>query len=103
MNVNFDSTLHHSGSVIFLVTFLEQAGVPVPAAPFILAAGALCVTGQASAATALGATLLGCLIADLAWFYIGRRSGKRIFHFLDRFAFFHNASLEHTEQKFTHQ
>jgi len=96
-------SLSHGGSVLLLIAFLEQVGVPFPAAPCLLAAGALCMTGEVNFPTALGATILGCLAADLLWFFIGRRGGKRVFDFLRRFGLSSGSDLERTEKKFARQ
>jgi len=103
MNTILNFSLSHGGSVLFLIAFLEQVGVPIPAAPCLLAAGALCVTGEVHVGTALGATILGCLSADLLWFFIGRRGGKRVLHFLARLGLSGGSDIEHTEKKFARQ
>ena len=38
----------HGGPVLFAVVFAEQAGLPLPSAPWLLAAGALSVDGKLS-------------------------------------------------------
>ena len=84
MNEILQFSLSHGGAVLFAVVFLEQLGVPIPAAPWLLAAGALCATGEASPARVTTVTLLGCLTADSTWFYVGRRGGKKVLSFLGR-------------------
>src|ERR1051326_6182358 len=88
------------GLVIFAVTFLEQAGAPIPAAPCLLAAGALCATGEATAGPVIGAAFLGSLMADLMWFYAGRRGGKRVLNFLCRLGLLQSRKIEQTEKTF---
>lgn len=70
--------LEYSGPVLFGVVLLEQAGLPLPALPWLLAAGALAARGRADLIMSIGVTVLACLVADSAWFYIGRRKGKRV-------------------------
>jgi hypothetical protein len=41
----------HGASVLFLVVFVEQAGLPIPAIPLLIAAGALVGVGKMSLAT----------------------------------------------------
>ena len=84
--------------VLFAIVFLEQAGLPIPAAPWLLAAGAVCGTGETTPTTTIGATVLACLIADSAWFLIGKRGGKRVLHFLCRLTL--SADVEQTERSF---
>jgi membrane protein DedA with SNARE-associated domain len=45
-------------------------------------------------------TLLACLTADLAWFYLGRRGGKRVLNFLCRLMV-PGRSVEQLESTFT--
>ena len=91
MNELFEFSL----TVLFLVVLLEQVGLPIPAAPCLLAAGALCVNGEASMVAVIGSTLLACLVADSAWFYLGRRSGPRVLSFLTRFGLYRSADSSH--------
>src|SRR5689334_3502223 len=100
MNEILQFSLNHGGAILFAVVFLEQVGVPLPAAPWLLAAGALCATGEASPALITTVTLLACLTADLGWFYIGRRGGKRVLNFLCRLTLSH-AYLEQIERTFS--
>src|SRR5262245_59910222 len=85
---------------LFCVVLLEQAGLPIPAAPCLLAAGALCAGGELHLGKLMGITVLACLLADLAWFYIGRQGGKRILQWLCRFGFATDASAEKIERNF---
>jgi len=100
MNELLHSWEGHDGIVVFIVVLLEQAGLPIPAAPCLLAAGSLCATGKASAANVIGLTILACLIADVAWFFIGRRRGKAVLSFLGRLALSNHNALERIEQSF---
>lgn len=57
---------------------LEQAGLPLPAAPLLVVAGALADAGPLRAEQLLGVAVLGCLLADHAWFVIGRAHGRSV-------------------------
>lgn len=61
--------------MLFAWVFVEQAGVPLPVAPLLLAAGAMAASQRLSLSLALGLTVAGSLIADLIWYGIGRRRG----------------------------
>jgi membrane protein DedA with SNARE-associated domain/rhodanese-related sulfurtransferase len=78
MNGIFDFLVRHGVAVLFLAVFVEQVGVPLPAAPWLLAAGALAATGKINWLAALPAATLGSVLADLIWFYMGRYYGNRI-------------------------
>src|SRR5436305_7543520 len=70
--------VNHGGVVLFVFVFLEQAGVPLPAAPWLLAASALCASGKLNLIWALAVTSLACVIAGGIWFYLGRHYGNRV-------------------------
>lgn len=69
---------HWGLALVFGSVLLEQGGLPVPAAPILLAAGALADDGLASPEFVLATALVACLIADHAWFVLGRRHGRRL-------------------------
>jgi membrane protein DedA with SNARE-associated domain len=66
----------HGYIVLFAWVTAEQLGAPVPAIPVLVAAGVVSATGQFSLLSALLLSVLGCLIGDVFWYVIGRRSGS---------------------------
>src|SRR5258708_573435 len=92
--------LNHGGPVLFLAVLVEQAGLPVPAAPWLLAAGALSANGKLSSAMAGGVTVAACVIADLVWFYVGRWGGDRVLRFLCRLSCSPNPCVGRTKGLF---
>jgi membrane protein DedA with SNARE-associated domain len=71
--------LSHGGLVLFLMVFAEQSGLPLPAAPFLLTAGALAASGRINLFAAIGWATVASLAADTFWFYAGHRSKARLF------------------------
>jgi membrane protein DedA with SNARE-associated domain len=71
---------------VFLLGWVvaDQIGLPLPAAPALLAAGALAGKGSFEFNAALGVSVCGCLLADIFWFYLGRRGGGRVLNFICR-------------------
>ena len=65
-------------ALVFAAVLLEQSGLPVPAAPVLVAAGALAAEGALNPVTVLAAGLFACLLADHGWFIAGRRYGRRL-------------------------
>ena len=80
------------GLAVFAVVFADQAGLPVPAPPVLLAAGALVAAGQLDPVLAVGMTAAATLLADSIWFYLGRKGSGRALHWLSRWSFSRNAS-----------
>src|ERR1043166_1524441 len=54
--------VNNAGLAIFATIFAEQIGVPLPAAPVLVAAGALVANGAVNPALALGVTFAGCVL-----------------------------------------
>jgi membrane protein DedA with SNARE-associated domain len=78
MNEVTQFLMAHGHPVLFAIVFVEQAGLPLPAAPWLLAAGALSANGNLSLVVAIGVTFLACVMADWGWFLVGRRGGQRV-------------------------
>lgn len=60
-----------------LWVFAEQLGVPIPAAPILLAAGAIAGTGHMSLPLLTALALAAALTADLFWYRVGYAHGSR--------------------------
>jgi membrane protein DedA with SNARE-associated domain len=80
------------GLALFAVVFADQAGLPIPAPPWLLAAGALVAGGKLDPALAVGMTALAALLADSLWFCLGRQSGARVLHLMSRWSLARNSS-----------
>jgi membrane protein DedA with SNARE-associated domain len=76
MNEITQALIAHRGPVLFTVVFVEQAGLPLPSVPWLLAAGALSASGKINAPLAIGMSVVACMVADSLWFYLGRRGGN---------------------------
>lgn len=79
--------VHHAYSILFGWVFVEQAGLPVPSAPVLLAAGTMSAAHKLHVALVLPVVLLACVIADSMWFWLGRRYGTRIVNVLCKMSF----------------
>jgi len=75
--------------------------VPLPAAPWLLAAGALAGTGKINWFTALAAATFGSLLADVIWFYLGRHGGHRVLSLLCRISLEPDSCVRRTQDLFT--
>jgi membrane protein DedA with SNARE-associated domain/rhodanese-related sulfurtransferase len=91
----------HGPPLVFVAVFLEQMGLPLPAVPLLLAAGALSATGKFSPFLGLGITVLACLIADSFWFYLGRYRGHRVLGLLCRISLEPDSCVRRTQNVFT--
>jgi len=69
----------HGGLILFAIAFTEQFGLPLPGAPWLMAAGALSASGKVSLLAAIGWAAAGCVAADAIWFFLGHRGKARVF------------------------
>ena len=72
MNDALAFLIRHGPLVLFIGVFIEQVGLPIPAAPLLLAAGALVAAGKMNWAVAICAVAVASLLADLIWYQLGR-------------------------------
>src|SRR3989442_11079659 len=87
--------------VIFGTVFAEQIGLPIPAIPVLLAAGALVGTDHLSAALALALAGAAPLAADTVWDAIGRRRGARVLGLFCRVSLQPDSFVGRTQRIFT--
>lgn len=86
MNEAIQFLTEYGPLVLFVVVFVEQIGLPLPALPVLVAAGVLAGTGHLNLWIALGVTVAAALAADWIWFELGRRQGRRVLDVLCRIA-----------------
>ena len=64
--------LAHGAALLFAWILLQQAGVPIPSAPLLIAVGSLASYGRVRLVPSLMAALTACLLADGFWYRVGR-------------------------------
>jgi membrane protein DedA with SNARE-associated domain/rhodanese-related sulfurtransferase len=84
-------------AVLFGWVLIEQLGVPLPAAPLILAAGALSAEHEMSFPLALLVGLVACIVADGSWFFIGRHYGRGVTRLLCKLSLEPTVCIRRTE------
>src|SRR5438034_9615828 len=93
--------VNHGAAVVFAAVFVEQMGVPLPAAPWLLAAGALAGSGDMNGLVSLSAASFGSILADMIWFYLGRHRGQRVLNLLCRISLEPDSCVRRTQNLFT--
>jgi len=101
MNAVLKFLIDHGNVVIFLGVLAEQIGLPTPAAPILLAAGALVGFGRLDISTVLWLALWASLIADFLWFFLGQLRGSDILAFLCRVALEPDTCISKTHSAYT--
>jgi membrane protein DedA with SNARE-associated domain/rhodanese-related sulfurtransferase len=91
----------HGAAVIFAAVFIEQLGIPLPATPWLLAAGALAATGELNLFAIIAVASLASILADAIWFYLGRYQGARVLNLLCRISLEPDSCVRRTQNVFT--
>ena len=89
--------LAHGAWFVGLNVFLQQLGLPIPAVPTMIVAGALAATSRLSAPAVFSLAVLASVVADLAWYWAGRRYGYRVLKFLCRVSLSPDTCVRQTE------
>jgi len=87
-------------AVVFAWAFAVQAGVPAPAVPMLLGAGALSGSGRMDLALAVAAAMAATVGADLLWYSLGRCHGTRVLGILCRFSLDPDSLIRHAKERF---
>ncbi len=90
----------HGPLLVFFNVLVEQLGVPVPAVPGLMVAGALSIEGRFAWQTVLLLAVLGSGIANFAWYLAGRHFGVRILGVMCRISLSPDACVRRTENVF---
>jgi membrane protein DedA with SNARE-associated domain/rhodanese-related sulfurtransferase len=86
--------------VVFFNTLISQAGVPLPAIPTLIVAGALYAHNGLELVEVIAAAASGSMIADTGWFAASRRFGRRVLGLLCRVSLSPDSCVRQTEQAF---
>jgi membrane protein DedA with SNARE-associated domain/rhodanese-related sulfurtransferase len=89
--------IRYSSLVLFAAVFAEQVGLPVPAVPVLLAAGALAGADKMNLGMAVGLGVAACLAGDFIWYYLGRYRGRHVLNVLCRISLEPDSCIRRTE------
>lgn len=92
---------HYGAAIVFLTVLLSRAGLPYPAWPVLLVAGALTAGRGALLPLLIGAAVAGDVIADVCWYGAGVRWGRRVLGLLCKFTLSPDSCVRQTETMFT--
>lgn len=90
----------HGLLLVFANVFLAQLGIPLPAMPMLIIAGAFVAAGQLSLVALIGVTVVASLCGDIPWYLAGRRLGYRVLRTLCRIAIEPDSCVKQTENIF---
>jgi membrane protein DedA with SNARE-associated domain/rhodanese-related sulfurtransferase len=86
--------------LVFFNVLLEQLGLPVPAIPTLVIAGALAADGRLPALGVGAFALGGCVIGDSVWYVAGRIYGARVMRLLCRISLTPDICVSQTQSSF---
>jgi membrane protein DedA with SNARE-associated domain/rhodanese-related sulfurtransferase len=86
--------------LVFINVLVEQAGLPLPAVPTLVVAGALSSTGKLPLAGVVLVAVLACLISDVVWYCAGRRFGASVMRTLCRISLSPDSCVKQSELRF---
>jgi membrane protein DedA with SNARE-associated domain/rhodanese-related sulfurtransferase len=85
---------------VFLNVLALQAGLPIPAYPTLIVAGAYAAMTGGSIAAIIAVGVLAAVLADTLWYVTGRRVGLRILKTLCRISLSPDSCVRQTENIF---
>lgn len=90
----------HGYSLLFAWVLAEAAGLPLPSAPILLAAGALAGTGRMHLPIAIALPVLAATACDIVWYTLGRRYGSRMLRLLCQISLEPDSCVRRTQISF---
>ena len=84
--------------VLFGWVLLERVGLPLPAIPVLMAAGALARSGRLHPVWTVVVAVSACLLSDGVWYEAGRRRGIRLLRWLCRISLEPDSCVRKTEE-----
>lgn len=86
--------------LVFVNVLVEQLGVPVPAVPTLIVAGALAATDRLPLGPLVLVAWLACLLGDVGWYLAGRRFGSRVMRTICRISLSPDSCVKTSETRF---
>ena len=86
--------------IVFVNVLVEQIGLPIPAVPTLVVAGAAAADGALPPAALFGLAVAACLLADCAWYLIGQKYGIRVLKTLCKISLEPDSCVSQTQVRF---
>src|SRR5258708_12269115 len=84
-------------ALVFANVLLEQLGLPIPAVPALVVAGALSAAGEFWPLAVFGVAFVACMMGDAVWYLAGRRYGRPVIKLLSPAPLSPHPSLPQTQ------
>jgi membrane protein DedA with SNARE-associated domain/rhodanese-related sulfurtransferase len=86
--------------VIFINVLCDQLGLPLPAVPTLVVAGAMAADGRLPPGAVYGLAVCACVIGDSSWYVAGRLFGGRVMKLLCRISLTPDTCVNDTQSSF---
>jgi membrane protein DedA with SNARE-associated domain/rhodanese-related sulfurtransferase len=86
--------------IVIINVLLDQIGLPVPAVPTLVVAGAVAADGHMSLAALFFGSVIACLAADSGWYLVGQRYGIRVLKTLCKVSLEPDSCVSQTQTRF---
>ena len=100
MNEIVEFLFRHGYSLLFVWVLAEEAGLPVPSAPVLLAAGALAGMRRMNLSVVVAVPLLAATICDTLWYTLGRLRGGAVMRLICRISLEPDSCVRRTQLSF---
>ena len=97
MEALFADLLRYGVPLVGFNVLLQQLGLPIPAVPTMIVAGALAVDGRLSGPGVFAISVAASVVADALWFAAGRRYGYPVLKLLCRVSMSPDSCVRQTE------
>jgi len=87
-------------AIVVVNVLIDQIGLPVPAVPTLIVAGALAAAGQMPLLTLFVWSVIACLVADCAWYLVGQKYGIRVLKALCKISLEPDSCVSQTQTRF---
>jgi membrane protein DedA with SNARE-associated domain/rhodanese-related sulfurtransferase len=87
-------------AVVVVNVLLDQIGLPVPAIPTLIVAGAVAASGQMPLLTLFVWSVIACLVADCGWYLVGQKYGIRVLKTLCKVSLEPDSCVSQTQTRF---
>src|SRR6202140_1348916 len=87
-------------ALVFANVLIQQLGLPIPALPMLIVAGALGEAGKNSAVVLFAVAFIACAISDATWYTVGRLFGRRVMKLLCRISLSPESCVRQSEYLF---
>jgi len=87
-------------ALVFANVLMQQMGLPIPALPTLIVAGALAADGKIPALALFAVAFIACAISDATWYTVGRLFGRRVMKLLCRISLSPESCVRQSEYLF---